>query len=42
MGGEENEQMGDGQYWVCFYAEKEYHGEEVEIMWPHRPTKIVW
>ena len=37
MGGEENEQMGDGQDLVCFHVKKEYGGEEDEVLWPHRP-----
>ena len=39
MGEEENEQMGVGQDWVCLYVEKEYGGEEDEVLWPHRPKK---
>ena len=39
MGGEENEQMGVGQDWVCIDVEKEYGGEEDEVLWPHRPEK---
>ena len=30
MDGEENEQMGVGEDWVCFDLEKEYVGEEDE------------
>ena len=36
MGGKENEQMGIGQDWVCFDAEKECGGKD-EVLWPHRP-----
>ena len=36
MDGEENEQMGVGEDWVCFDVEKEYVGEEDEVLWPHR------
>ena len=32
MGGEENEQMCVRQDWVCFDVEKEYGGEEDDIM----------
>ena len=39
MGGEENEQMGVGQVWVCLYVENEFGGEEDEIIWPYRPKK---
>ena len=39
MAGEENEQMAVGQDWVCFDVEKEYGGEEDEVLWPHRPKK---
>ena len=39
MGGEEKEQMGVGQDWVCFDVEKEYGGEEDEVLWPHCPSK---
>ena len=39
MGGEENEQMGVGEDWVCFDVEKEYGGEEDEALWPHRPEE---
>ena len=34
MGGEENEQMGVGEDWVCSDVEKEYGGEEDEVLWP--------
>ena len=27
------------QDWVCFHVEKEYGGEEDEVLWPHRPEK---
>ena len=37
--GEENEQMGVGEDWVCFDVEKEFGGEEDEVLWPHRPEK---
>ena len=37
MDGEENEQMGVGEDWVCVDVEKEYVGEEDEVLWPHRP-----
>ena len=30
--GEENEQMRLGEYWVCFDVEKEYVGEEDEVL----------
>ena len=36
MDGKENEQMGVGEDWVCFDVEKEYGGEEDEVLWPHR------
>ena len=39
MGGEENEQMGVGENWVCSDVEKEYGGEEDEVLWPHRPEE---
>ena len=39
MGGEENQQMGVGQDWMCFDVEKEYGGEEDEVILPHRPKK---
>ena len=39
MGGEENEQMGVGENWVCSDVEKEYGGEEDEVIWPHRPEE---
>ena len=39
MDGEENEQMGVGEDWVCFDVEKEYVGEEDEVLWPHRPEE---
>ena len=32
MDGEENEQMGVGEDWVCFDVEKEYVGEEDEVL----------
>ena len=35
MDGEENEQMGV-EDWVCFDVEKEYVGEEDEVLWQHR------
>ena len=38
-GGEENEQMGVGQDWVCFDVEKKYGGEEDEVLWSHRKKK---
>ena len=38
-GRRENEQMGVGEDWVCFDVEKEYGGEEDEVLWPHRPGK---
>ena len=28
--------MGDGQDWICFDVEKEYGGEEDEVLWTHR------
>ena len=34
MDGEENEEMGVGEDWVCFDVEKEYGGEEDEVIWP--------
>ena len=34
MGGDENEQIGVGQDWVCFDVEKVYGGEEDEVLWP--------
>ena len=37
MDREENEQMGVGEYWVCFDVEKGYDAEEDEVIWPHRP-----
>ena len=39
MDGEENEQMGVGEDWVCFDVEKEYVGEEDEVLWPHSPEE---
>ena len=39
MEGEENEQMGVGEYLVCFDVDKEYGGEEDEVLWPHRPEE---
>ena len=39
VGGEENEQMGVGQYWVRFDVEKECDGEEDEVLWPLRRLK---
>ena len=39
MGGEENEQIGAGEDWVCFDVEKEYGGEEDEVLWPHSPEE---
>ena len=36
MDGEENEQMGVGEDGVYFDVEKEYVGEEGEVLWPHR------
>ena len=39
MEGEENEQMGVGEDWVCFDVDKEYGGEEDEVLWPHRPEE---
>ena len=39
MSGEENEQMGVGENWVCSDVEKEYGGEEDEVLWPHRPEE---
>ena len=36
MGGEENEQIGVGEDWVCFDVEKGYGEEEDEVIWPHR------
>ena len=37
--GEENEQMGVGEDWICFDVDKEYGGEEYEVLWPHRPEE---
>ena len=41
--GEENEQMGVGLDWVRFDVEKErereYDGEEDEVLWSHHPKK---
>ena len=31
--------MGVGEDWVCFDVEKEYVGEEDEVIWPHRPEE---
>ena len=39
MEGEENEQMGVGEDWVCFDVDKEYGGEEDEVLWPHHPEE---
>ena len=39
MDGEENEHMGVGEDWGCFDVEKEYVGEEDEVLWPHRPEE---
>ena len=37
MDGEKNLQiMGVVRDWVCFDVEKEYGGEEGEVLWPHR------
>ena len=36
MDGEENEQMGVGQDWVCFDVEKDYGGE---VVWPQSSEK---
>ena len=36
MDGGENEQMGVGEDCVCFDVEKEYVGEEDEVLWQHR------
>ena len=41
MDGEENEQMGVGEDRVCFDVEKEYVGEEDEVLWPHLPCHKV-
>ena len=41
MGGELNEQMGVGQYWVCFHVDKEYGGKEDEVIYPNRPKKHI-
>ena len=41
MGGEENDQMGVGEYWVCFDVEKEYGGEEVEVCFATSSGKTV-
>ena len=41
MGGEENEQMSVGEDWVNFDVEKEYGGEEDDVLWPHRPKKCI-
>ena len=41
IGGEENEQMGVGDDCVCFDVEKEYVGEEGEVLWPHRPKNFI-
>ena len=39
MDGEENEQMGIGEDWVFCDVEKEYVGEEDEVIWPYRPEE---
>ena len=39
MDGEEHEEMGVDKDWVCFDVEKEYGGEEDEVLWPHRPEE---
>ena len=39
MDGEENEHMGAGEDWVCFDVEKEYVGEEDEVIWQQRPDE---
>ena len=39
MGGEENEQICVGQDRVCFDVEKEYGGEEDEVLWLHCPKQ---
>ena len=31
--------MGVGEDWVCFAVDKEYVGEEDEVLWPHRPEE---
>ena len=41
MDGEENEQMGVGEDWVCFDVEKEYGGEEDDVLWSHRPENVM-
>ena len=41
MDGEENEQMGVGEDWVCFDVEKEYGGEEDDVIWSHRPGNVM-
>ena len=37
--GEENEQMGVGEDWVCFDVDQEYGGEEHEVIGPRRPEE---
>ena len=39
MDGEENEQMSAGEDSICFDVEKEYVGEEFDVIWPHRPEE---
>ena len=40
MDGEENEhKMGVGADWVCFDVEKEFGGEEDDVLWSHRPEE---
>ena len=39
MDGEEHDQMGVGEDWVCFDVEKEYIREEDDVLWPHRPEE---
>ena len=34
-----NEQIGVGEDWVCFDVEKQFGGEEDEVIWPHRPEE---
>ena len=31
--------MGVGENWVCSDVEKEYGGEEDEVLWPHCPEE---
>ena len=40
--GDENEQIGVGQDWICFDVEKEYDGTKDDVLLPHSPKKQRW